>query len=64
MSGRNCLETDFDTHYAVRFLRRMLTPNGSSSSAPAMIVVGSVVCVKVLLSRDRDILRRDEAGTG
>ena len=48
-SGRSCdrpvlLATDFVNNYAVRVLRnmrRVLAPNGSSSNAPAIIVVGS-----------------------
>ena len=38
------LATDFVSNYAVRVLRRrriVLAPNGSSSNAPAIIVVGS-----------------------
>src|SRR5664280_1648299 len=47
-SGRSCdrpdlLETDFVSNYAVRLrsIRSVLAPNGSSSNAPAIIVVGS-----------------------
>ena len=38
------LKTDFVSNYALRLLRsirRVLAPNGSSSNAPAIIVVGS-----------------------
>ena len=45
-TGLRCFsfETDFVSNYAVRFLRRkrmVLAPNGRSSNAPAIIVVGS-----------------------
>jgi hypothetical protein len=42
------LATDFVNNYAVRVLRRsrsVLAPNGSSSNAPAIIVVGSGTAV-------------------
>jgi hypothetical protein len=42
------LATDFLNNYAVRVLRKIrreLAPNGSSSNAPAIIVVGSGTAV-------------------
>jgi hypothetical protein len=48
VTGLICLETGFVSNYAVRFLRRkrmVLAPNGTSSKAPAIIVVGSGTAV-------------------